>query len=58
MQSDTWYDLAVRELSILTDPATERFGAKTRPRSLVPDQAPVLGPEEKPEPARGTTYDA
>ena len=36
MQLDTWYDLAVRELSELTDPAAERLAEAEEVLSALP----------------------
>ena len=44
MHSDIWYDLAIRELSDLSDPATEKLveaAAESLPVPGVEDEAPA-----------------
>lgn len=47
MPMDSWYDLAIRELSDLTDPAKERLAEAER---ALPEPAPEAEDEETPEP--------
>jgi hypothetical protein len=48
MPMDSWYDLAIRELSELTDPATEKLAEAAR---ALPEPALEAEDEETPEPA-------
>jgi hypothetical protein len=47
MAMDNWYDLAVRELSDLTDLAKEKLAEAER---ALPEPAPEAEDEESPEP--------
>lgn len=53
MHSDIWYDLAIRELSDLSDPAKEKLAeaaAEALPEPDVEDEAPAdPGPVTTPE---------
>jgi hypothetical protein len=44
MPMDSWYDLAIRELSELTDPAKEKLAEAER---ALPEPAPDAHEEEK-----------
>jgi hypothetical protein len=46
---DSWYDLAIRELSDLSDPAKERLAEA---EEALPEPAPDAEDEETPEPPR------
>jgi hypothetical protein len=59
MHSDIWYDLAIRELSDLTDPTKEKLAAAAAETLAAPEveeesaapaepQAEATGPEERP----------
>ena len=48
MPMDNWYDLAIRELSDLTDPGKERL-AEAAEQGL-PEPAPEVDEEETPDP--------
>jgi hypothetical protein len=47
MQWDTWYDLRIRELSELTDPAKEKLNEAEAERAAEPDPSEL---EEDDEP--------
>lgn len=47
MPMDSWYDLAIRELSELSDPAKERLAEAEQ---ALPEPAPEAEEEETPEP--------
>jgi len=47
MQMDNWYDLAIRELSDLTDPVKEKLAEAT---AALPEPALEVEDEETPEP--------
>ena len=47
MPMDSWYDLAIRELSDLTDPAKEKLAEAAQ---TLPEPAPGAEDEETPEP--------
>jgi hypothetical protein len=47
MPMDSWYDLAIRELSELTDPAKEKLAEAAR---ALPEPALEAEDEETPEP--------
>jgi hypothetical protein len=54
MHSDIWYDLAIRELSDLSDPAKEKLAdaaAETLAQPVVEDEAPA-DPHAVPAPAK------
>jgi len=54
MHSDIWYDLAIRELSALSDPAREKLAeavAETLAEPLVEDEAPA-DPHAVPAPGK------
>ena len=56
MHSDLWYDLAIRELSDLSDPATEKLveaAAENLPAPAAEDEEPV--PADAKAAERGTT---
>jgi hypothetical protein len=46
MPMDSWYDLAIRELSDLTDPAKEKLAEAAE---ALPEPAPGAEDEEAPE---------
>jgi hypothetical protein len=48
MPMDNWYDLAIRELSDLTDPAKEKLAEAAE--QALPEPAPEVEEEETPEP--------
>lgn len=48
MQMDNWYDLAIRELSDLTDPGTEKLAQAAE--EALPEPAPEEEEEETPDP--------
>jgi len=47
MPMDSWYDLAIRELSDLTDPAKEKLAEAAQ---ALPEPAPEAEDEDTPEP--------
>lgn len=47
MQMDNWYDLAIRELSELTDPVAEKLAEAAE---ALPEPALDIEDEETPEP--------
>lgn len=49
MPMDSWYDLAIRELSDLSDPAKERLAEAEQ---ALPEPDPETEAEEPPEPPR------
>lgn len=49
MPMDSWYDLAIRELSDLSDPAKERLAEAEQ---ALPEPDPEAEAEEPPEPPR------
>ena len=49
MPMDNWYDLAIRELSDLTDLATEKLAEAEQ---ALPEPAPEALDEDRPEPRR------
>ena len=54
MHSDIWYDLAIRELSDLSDPATEKLveaAAESLPVPDVEDEAPAAPGDSQDAPA-------
>ena len=54
MHSDIWYDLAIRELSDLSDPATEKrveAAAQSLPVTDVEDAAPAAPGDSQGAPA-------
>ena len=54
MHSDIWYDLAIRELSDLSDPATEKLveaAAESLPVNDVEDGAPAAPGDSQGAPA-------
>lgn len=54
MHSDIWYDLAIRELSDLSDPATEKLveaAAESLPVTDVEDAAPATPGDSQGAPA-------
>ncbi|HWO04183.1 MAG TPA: hypothetical protein VNQ54_05285 [Methylomirabilota bacterium] len=54
MHSDIWYDLAIRELSDLSDPATEKLveaAAASLPVTDVEDEAPAAPGDSQGAPA-------
>ena len=54
MHSDIWYDLAIRELSDLSDPATEKLveaAAESLPVNDVEDEAPAAPGDSQGAPA-------
>jgi hypothetical protein len=54
MHSDIWYDLAIRELSDLSDPAKEKLveaAAEALPVPDVEDEAPAAPPDPQAVPA-------
>jgi len=48
MPMDNWYDLAIRELSDLTDPGKEKLAQAAE--QALPEAAPEVEEEETPEP--------
>jgi hypothetical protein len=48
MPMDNWYDLAIRELSDLTDPGKEKLAEAAE--QALPEPAPDVEEEETPEP--------
>lgn len=48
MPMDNWYDLAIRELSDLTDPAKEKLAEAAE--QALPEPEPEVEEEETPEP--------
>ena len=48
MPMDSWYDLAIRELSDLTDPAKEKLAEAGQ---ALPEPAPEAEEEDTPEPS-------
>jgi len=51
MQMDNWYDLAIRELSELTDPVKEKLAEAVQ---SLPEPALEVEDEETPEPPLAT----
>jgi hypothetical protein len=49
MPMDNWYDLAIRELSDLTDPAKEKLAEAEQ---SLPESAPEAEDDETPDPRR------
>jgi hypothetical protein len=47
MPMDSWYDLTIRELSELSDPAKERLAEAAK---ALPEPAPEFEEDETPEP--------
>ncbi|HZP38922.1 MAG TPA: hypothetical protein VFE48_20750 [Methylomirabilota bacterium] len=60
MHSDIWYDLAIRELSDLSDPATEKLveaAADTLPVPAADEEEPAPTPTNQAEPPAKTPPD-
>jgi len=51
MQMDNWYDLAIRELSELTDPVNEKLAEAVQ---ALPDPTLEVEAEETPDPPPAT----